>query len=133
VVKVRKRAGEPSGAAPSADVDDSTDDKPQRIIVCASCGMRITDAETRIEISGRHQHTCVNPAGYVYRIGCFARAAGCIGQGEWSDYHSWFKGYYWQIACCGRCSIHLGWGFTGEGPDFHGLIVDRIEERDEGD
>jgi len=130
-MKVRRKAGEPAGAAPDVDVVDETDDEPHRIVVCAACGEHVADADARIEVSGRHQHTCVNPAGYVYRIGCFSSARGCVGQGEWSDYYAWFDGYYWQIACCGRCSIHIGWAFTGEGADFHGLILDRIEEREE--
>lgn len=27
--------------------------------------------------------------------------------------HSWFHGYGWQIAYCGKCQSHIGWKFTG--------------------
>ncbi len=127
-----KEAGAPAAGASAADVDHDEDkrDRPERVVVCASCGHRVAKVDDRVEIAGRHRHTCVNPAGYVYRIACYRRAAGCIGEGSWSDYYTWFAGYFWQLTCCGRCGIHLGWGFSGEGDDFHGLITDRIAERD---
>jgi hypothetical protein len=100
-------------------------------LLCAGCGHPITHASEQIEMSGRHAHTCVNPAGFVFRIGCFAKAPGCVGVGGWSASYSWFAGYAWQVACCARCSMHLGWAFepepgsTAQGT-FHGLCLDRL-------
>jgi hypothetical protein len=102
--------------------------------VCAACAHPVTTESARIERAGRHVHTCVNPARYVYRIGCFRRAPGCVGVGRWSGEHSWFVGYQWQVACCGACSMHLGWAFEPEAAGsaaepFWGLIVDRLREQ----
>jgi hypothetical protein len=121
----RKKAHElEGGGAPDAEQRAA----PRRILVCSACQHRVADADDRIEISGRHEHTCVNPAGYVYRIACFRIAEGCVGQGEWTDHHTWFAGYFWQIAMCRQCGMHLGWAFTGDQHEFHGLIVNRITE-----
>jgi len=108
-------------------------DAPDERILCAACGHEITSADARLTKAGRHQHTCVNPSGYVYRILCFRRAPGCVGTGSWSSFYSWFQGYAWQIACCGSCSMHLGWAFDPDAaPEdaepFWGLIADRIAE-----
>ncbi len=135
--RLRKQAGDPAGGSGPAldeaalDETGESGEQPMRIVVCASCGHRITDADARTTVAGRHQHSCVNPGGVAYRIVCYSQAPGCVGVGEWTDYYSWFAGYFWQISCCGRCSMHLGWGFTGDRdlPDFFGLICDRVEER----
>lgn len=125
--KKREEPGE--GRAAGAGLEHTARTGADRMVVCKSCGHDIARASDRIDMAGRHEHTCVNPHGYVYRIGCYRQAAGCAGVGEWSDHHSWFAGAWWQVACCGRCSIHLGWAFTGDQPDFVGLIVERVEER----
>ena len=127
-----ERSRETSGAPEQHD-RSRTEQRPRRLIVCAACGHEVTDESARIEMAGRHQHTCVNPAGYVYRIGCFRVAPGCVGTGSWSGEYSWFAGYVWQVACCGSCSIHLGWAFEPEQVDqgderFFGLIADRLHE-----
>lgn len=123
----RSKAG--SGSATTAtDADEQPRKAPSRI-ECATCGNLITRGSERISVAGRDQHTCVNPAGYVYRIRCYRTAPGCIGQGAWSSYHSWFVEHEWQIACCRRCSAHLGWAFRGTEEGFFGLITGRIRER----
>lgn len=126
--RLRKEAGEQGGAAP--DVVSGTEDKPLRAILCSACEHPITDEEARIEVAARHRHTCINPAGFVYRIACFRSAPGCEGQGEWSDHYSWFAGYAWRISVCARCSVHLGWAYRGEGSPFFGLIEDRLVTRE---
>jgi hypothetical protein len=93
-----------------------------------NCRHQLARSTDRIEVAGRHLHTCVNPHGYVYRIALYQAADGALGVGEWSDLHSWFAGTFWQVVCCRACSIHIGWIFTGEGGDFHGLIANRVEE-----
>jgi hypothetical protein len=108
-----------------------TREHDDRVVVCTGCSHVVTSSAARTEIAGRHEHTCVNPHGFVYRIGCYQSAPGLVGQGEVTDFHSWFAGYAWQIALCSRCSAHLGWAFSGSEPRFFGLIADRIEERDQ--
>jgi hypothetical protein len=90
---------------------------------CAACDHRITERAYRSEMAGAHEHTFVNPAGYSFRIGCFAAAPGCACVGTPSDAFSWFPGWRWQIAICGRCASHVGWIFRLGGDQFHGLIL----------
>jgi hypothetical protein len=79
-------------------------------------------------VAGGHEHRFVNPGGIHYHIGCFARAAGLIPVGEPSPYWTWFPAYRWQIERCPGCQEHLGWLFRGADHEFHGLILDRLEE-----
>src|SRR2546428_11793134 len=85
----------------------------RHVVVCAQCEARITDAGARVEIDGRHLHTCVNPAAIAYRIGCYRSAPGAVPEGEPSGYFSWFAGCTWQVVVCGHCRVHLGWAFAG--------------------
>jgi hypothetical protein len=102
-------------------------------LLCAACEQPVTDRDEAISVDGRHDHRCVNPGGWIYDIGCFARAPGVVAEGATESYFSWFKGYAWQIACCTRCEAHLGWAFTREGSCFYGLILERLREAaDEG-
>jgi len=93
---------------------------------CAACGHRITDRAYRVERAGAHEHTFVNPGGFVHHIGCYAAAPGCIQLGDPQSAFSWFPGWSWQIVVCGRCRAHLGWVFRCTGEQFHGLIVSAI-------
>jgi hypothetical protein len=102
-----------------------------RIIVCVRCGRPITTAGDRIEVDGLHEHTQINPHGYIWTFACFAQAPGCVPVGAPSRDFAWFAGTSWQIADCGGCRLHLGWLFSSPERRFHGLISDRIVERDE--
>lgn len=101
-----------------------------RSLVCAACGHRITDDDYRMEVSGAHEHTFVNPAGFVYRIGCFSVAPGCAHLGVPETAFSWFPGWSWQVAACARCRAHLGWIYRNAGEQFHGLIVTALRHGD---
>jgi hypothetical protein len=90
---------------------------------CAVCDHRITDRGYRIERSGAHEHTFVNPAGIVHHLGCFVAAPGCAHVGSTEEAFSWFPGWTWQVAVCGNCRTHLGWIFRCGGEQFHGLIL----------
>lgn len=125
---LRRQAGEEQGAGPGRGVDEGT--PAERRLCCAGCRHVVTTEAARVEIAGAHRHTCVNPAGFVFRIGCFARAPGVEGMGERVAEDSWFPGYTWQLALCARCSTHLGWRFRGLEPAFEGLILDRLVEDD---
>jgi hypothetical protein len=99
-------------------------DDPEAI-VCRSCRMLITRAAERIMVQGAHEHTCANPAGLLYRIGCF-RAAECSYAGEPTQEWTWFRGFAWQVAICRHCCRQVGWRFSAAGREFHGLILDRL-------
>lgn len=101
----------------------TSDDETLR---CAACGHRITERSYRTEHGGGHEHTVVNPAGYAFRIGCFVAAPGCVHVGAPSEAFSWFPGWRWQIAVCGRCRAHLGWIFRLASEQFHGLILSAL-------
>ncbi|MEO8702884.1 MAG: cereblon family protein [Kofleriaceae bacterium] len=112
----KQRPQESDGAL--AGVDDA--------IRCAVCEHVITSAAYRCEQAGAHEHTFVNPNGFVHHIGCFTAAPGCLHVGEPQEAFSWFPGWSWQIAVCGRCRAHLGWIFRLAPGEFHGLIVNAI-------
>ncbi|MEO7091809.1 MAG: cereblon family protein, partial [Polyangiales bacterium] len=77
----------------------------------------------RIEMSGAHEHTFMNPAGIVHHVGCYGAAPGCAQVGATHEAFSWFPGWTWQIAVCGQCREHLGWIFRCGADQFHGLII----------
>jgi len=112
-------------------LEQDADDLPGkgRPLVCSRCGHAISTEAQRIDIAGAHSHTCTNPHGIVYRIGCFSAAPGCSEVGPVVREFSWFTGYRWQVAVCGNCQEHLGWYFRGEQP-FYGLIHDRLSAAD---
>lgn len=99
-----------------------------RPMVCVRCGREITTAADRIEVDGLHEHTQINPHGFIWSFGCFARAPGCVAAGPPSRAFAWFSGHSWQIEQCAGCGLHLGWLFSSEERSFHGLIVGRVVE-----
>jgi len=126
---LNKDRGAPSGAAGAgiqALIERATGEGGRRILRCARCRCPVTSQEARIEVDGAHEHTRTNPAGFVFRIGCFRDAPGCLGEGPASEAWSWFPGYAWQVGLCKGCGGHLGWVFQLEGARFHGLIVDHL-------
>lgn len=112
-----------------AEEDAEVMRRAARPLVCSRCRHRICTDAQRIDIAGSHSHTCTNPHGIVYRIGCFSAAPGCSEVGPAFSEFSWFSGYRWQVAICGNCQEHLGWHFHGE-QSFYGLIHDRLSAED---
>lgn len=102
-------------------------------LVCAACRHRITGQRDRIRVKDRHEHTFVNPGGFVYHIGCFGQAPGCVLVGTPSAELTWFAGYVWTVAHCRGCSRHLGWQFRSDSARFYGLVLDRLVEEAEDD
>jgi hypothetical protein len=98
----------------------------EKRLFCAHCRHPVTHQHERIPVNGRHEHTCTNPGGHTFGIGCFHEAAGCVALGAATEAHTWFKGYAWQVAVCGRCEQHLGWRFHAPAHYFHGLILERL-------
>ncbi|MBL9025703.1 MAG: hypothetical protein JNL21_26145 [Myxococcales bacterium] len=113
-------------AAPIHDATAAEDDT----LVCARCGAAITRERDRVERFGTHVHDRVNPAGFPFRIGCFARADGARGVGAESDEFPWFPRHRWLVVVCAGCSTHVGWRFSnGETPPFWGLVLDGLKAR----
>lgn len=103
-----------------------------RTIVCANCGLPITNEAARISVQEAHEHRFMNPAGLLFHIGCFAHAAGCRVIGPASEEYPWFPGFAWRLALCGGCADHLGWQFQArEGASFFGLRLDHLRVVDE--
>jgi hypothetical protein len=76
--------------------------------------------------NGRHEHAFFNPAGIAFLVRCFSRAPGVTCRGTPDTTFSWFAGYAWQIASCGRCGIHVGWRFSKDDTSFYALISKRL-------
>ena len=66
------RAAPPVAPAPG----DEATAAPPGDLVCATCARRITHDDHRIAVNGAHEHTFVNPGGFVHVVGCFAAASG---------------------------------------------------------
>jgi|GEM_PF-357575 len=102
--------------------------KKKKFILCRSCNHIITSVDKRIEVSGQHSHVFKNPAGIVYRIGCFSAATGCFNFGDPTEQFTWFPGYAWCYSNCLNCFMHLGWFYQSGEDNFYGLILSHLIE-----
>ena len=121
-----KKAGSTTktfGKEKSKDAEDFDD---ENYYLCSACKNPIVQKNDRINVNEKNEHFFANPHGYVFHIGCFSRAAGCIIYGDESSYFSWFNGYTWRIALCGQCGILMGWFFRSKEFQFFGIILDNI-------
>jgi hypothetical protein len=100
--------------------------KSRRWLLCRNCGRKITREEDRLDVLGKHVHVRTNPHGITFHFGSFRSAEGCSTAGEPVAAFTWFSGYYWRLALCGGCRIHLGWSFEGPEAKFFGLVLDRL-------
>ncbi len=116
------------GKAPAGAPDETLGGGPDNVIRCARCGNEVTKAACRIRVHDLHEHSQVNPHGYIWQFGCFSAAPGVRPVGVPSDEFSWFAGASWQIVHCASCDLHLGWRFSFPDQAFFGLIVDRVYE-----
>jgi hypothetical protein len=98
-------------------------------LACRSCGSFVAESRARVEMAGAHVHTFINPAGTIYRVGCFAEAPGLREIGEASAHWTWFPGFEWQVGICRTCYEHLGWSYRSSSARFVALIMDKIVER----
>lgn len=98
---------------------------------CSACRTAITVTTERIEMGGAHAHRFRNPLGLEFEIGCFRSAPGCAVTGAATGEHSWFSGFAWRVALCGRCERHLGWQYEGGSSSFYGLILTRLTAGDD--
>ena len=111
--------------APAAESGSGV--REERVCRCAACSHELALLRERIEVEGAASRRFVNPEGIEFEIAAFRDAPGCSAIGERSAYWSWFAGYDWQVALCGRCAGHVGWNFTGPSGRFFGLILERIQ------
>jgi hypothetical protein len=119
-----------SDRKPSAGVKIKTEKKfgleEEHFILCRNCGNTITTPASIISVNGRHTHVFTNPEGFIYEIGCFSSAEGCIVYGEPTFEYTWFEGFRWNFCMCSECLIHLGWYYQNGDNGFFGLILDRL-------
>lgn len=126
-LKVGKRTYSAVDQAQQTDTQDSDNANKKGALRCIECHYVITHQSDRIQVNEQHRHVFANPHGYVYRIGCFGRAPGCLPIGQASSHFSWFPGYTWQVALCGQCLTLLGWAFRSSEAYFFGLIVEKLK------
>jgi hypothetical protein len=105
-------------------------DEPTRWLECLHCNQKVTKTSDRVEVDGKHLHSFINPAGVIYRIGCFGSAVGVVEVGEASAVFTWFAGNVWRVALCVGCERHLGWGFHGGESQFYGLVLAELKGPD---
>ena len=108
------------------------EEEARDFIYCGTCSAVIGRDSDRIQINGSHEHSCTNPYGFTFHIGCFRDALGCDIAGSPEAADSWFMGFQWRIAACSECQRHLGWYFDRAVPGadnafFYGLILNRIQ------
>jgi hypothetical protein len=120
--------GSESRPGEALDTLQSPQDDP--CYYCRLCGALITRRDARISVQGSHEQRFSNPAGYVFDIGCFRSAPGCLRAGDPNTFYSWFDGFAWCYAVCRSCGTHLGWAFSARSArsadSFFGLILNRL-------
>ncbi|MEC7949338.1 MAG: cereblon family protein [Myxococcota bacterium] len=53
----------------------------------------------------------VNPGGFVHEVLTTRNAPGCLPVGAPVRADTWFPGYTWRFALCGRCTGFVGWAY----------------------
>lgn len=109
------------------EAEDEEKEEKSRLL-CKYCGNRITTLEAMVPRNGRHRHIFSNPGGFVYEIGCFSCANGCVNQGRPTTEFTWFDGFAWRFSLCSNCHEHLGWFYRSKDDSFFGLILDYLVE-----
>ena len=117
-------------AADKVSSKPGADEAPAEIrwLNCAHCGRKIARCDDRIQVNDKHEHTFINPAGVIYKIGCFSSAPGAVEVGQASAEFAWFRGQLWRCVCCSDCETHLGWTFTSDASRFFGLILGELRD-----
>lgn len=97
-----------------------------RKILCRICLNLLTTEDHGIAVNGSHEHTCLNPRGLRFTIGCYDGARGCVVAGVPTDEFTWFPGYRWSFVICANCQSHLGWFYQSRENSFFGFILDQL-------
>ena len=108
------------------DETDNRTGEEWKKILCKNCLNDITTEEHGIAVNGAHEHTCRNPRGIRFTIGCYDGVRGCFVAGVSTFEYTWFPGYSWSYVICANCQAHLGWYYRSRENGFFGLIVDQI-------
>ena len=127
-LKTGKQSKQKTNTAQQASIEEDDGHQKREFLRCVECSYPITRKSDRIVVSEKHLHVFANPHGFIYQIGCFGQAPGCITIGEESDQFPWFAGYTWQVSVCGQCLTVLGWSFRSGESRFYGLIVEKLTE-----
>jgi len=127
----RSFSGKPEGTIAEdilLDEEKETEPEDDEHILCRKCMHMITRPAEAIQVNGQHRHTFANPHGLIFEIGCFLTTEGCGYLGHKTAEWSWFKGFSWKVAVCGKCLAQVGWVFISSTglKSFHGLILDRL-------
>lgn len=131
--KGEKRPGTFKGL-PERQNETAEGDGDGRWYRCRHCGSRVARAGDRINVNGRFSHVFNNPSGYIFEIGCFAAAEGCVNEGQPTLEFTWFAGFSWRFALCASCRSHLGWFYQSmKGASFYGLILANLTEETHSD
>jgi hypothetical protein len=121
-----------SGKDPVSTVESATAEETleeEGWILCRQCRQRLTRPSHRVSINGSHRHSFANPSGIVFEIACYRKVQGYRIWGQPSREFAWFAGHSWEIVTCAKCSVHLGWLFSGDQASrFFGLILENLDE-----
>ena len=117
-----KRRGRETDALPKVKEKEHEDKE----IKCFRCGYTITLESQKVEISGKHAHFFINPAGTRFNLKCFSEAPGCETKGVPVPEFTWFPGYNWCFAFCSECSVQSGWFYLSPNDSFFGLILEAL-------
>eukprot|EP00899_Mesostigma_viride_P010433 jgi/Mesvir1/19391/Mv10426-RA.1 len=83
------------------------------VLRCRTCRARVADAKDVFSLSMDGPVAAyVNTNGFVHEAVTVRHVSGLQLEGDPQTEHSWFPGYAWTIAYCGRCGEHMGWRFT---------------------
>lgn len=115
-------------SAPSQAPADADEKALEPALRCDVCEAVVADTKDRVERFGTHVHARMNPSGFSFVIGCFARARGVMEVGEESAEFPWFPRHVWCCVACASCGAHLGWRFSLGTDSFIGLILERLLE-----
>ncbi len=61
--------------------------------------------------SGEAQ-TFLNPHGFLHEVVTVRWTQNLAVAGPPTTEFTWYPGYAWETAWCGRCRAHVGWSFT---------------------
>jgi cereblon len=124
-----------AGESPARDEKVEIEgDGDGRLLLCAACSRPIGRTGAIFVPPGATaaRNVFSNPGGRVFEVLALREAPGAVVVGAPTTDATWFSGYAWSHALCGRCSAHLGWRFGAtsgsEPPAFFGLVTGALRE-----
>ena len=55
--------------------------------------------------------TFLNQHGFLHEVVTVRWVQNLAPAGPPTTEFTWYPGYAWEVACCGRCRAHVGWAF----------------------